>query len=106
MAKIDRANTITRQRRVRQEALREGLANGKHIDHVLKMLDEISNPKKDIEPIMLERYKVVLGTKMKLINKYLPDVKQVEISEGVNTDDMTDEELDAAIRELEQGAKG
>lgn len=102
----DRATTIARQKRVRQEALREQLAAGKHVEGVLELLDKIGDEEEEVPAPMLERYKVVLTHKMKLINKYLPDVKQVEITEGVSTDDLSDEELEAAIRALEQGAEG
>lgn len=65
-------------RKIRQEALREQLASQGHVQHVIELLGEISNPAKDIDKGMVDRYKIVIDTKMKLIGKYLPDLKAVE----------------------------
>lgn len=67
-------------RKVRQDALREQLASQGHVQHVIELLGEIGNPVKDLERTMLDRYKVVIDTKLKLIGKYLPDLKAVEHS--------------------------
>lgn len=65
-------------RKVRQEALREQLASQGHVQHVIELLEEISNPINDIDKGMVDRYKIVIDTKLKLIGKYLPDLKAVE----------------------------
>ena len=67
-------------RKVRQDALREQLASQKHVEHVVEIVDEIKDPSIQIEQEMIARYKLVIDTKLKLINKYLPDLKSTEIT--------------------------
>jgi len=68
----------TRNKQVRQEALREQLSAQGHVQHVVDILDEIKDLKRELDSNDLARYKVVLDTKLKLISKYLPDLKSVE----------------------------
>jgi|DEB0MinimDraft_6_1074348.scaffolds.fasta_scaffold03492_5 uncharacterized protein YnzC (UPF0291/DUF896 family) len=68
-----------KNRRIRQEALREQLASQGHIQHVIEILDEVNDPDSEIDQNMLQRKKLVVDTKLKLINKYLPDLKSVEV---------------------------
>lgn len=69
-------------RKVRQENLREQLATGGHLQHVIELLGKVE---RNEEPEKLAAYKVVLDTKLKLINKFLPDLKAVELTgEGGN----------------------
>jgi len=67
-----------KNRSVRKEALREQLSAQGHVQHVVDILDEIKDLRKDLDQQDLARYKVVLDTKLKLISKYLPDLKSVE----------------------------
>ncbi len=67
-------------RAVRQEALREQLSNQGHVEHVIDMVDKIRKPKHKLKDDMLARYKIAIDTKLKLINKYLPDLKATEIT--------------------------
>lgn len=67
-------------RRIRQEALREQLSNGKHVEHVdiaQKLSDLDAEP---LEAADVQRLKAAADIKMRLINKYLPDLKAVEVS--------------------------
>lgn len=66
-------------RRIRQEALREQLSKQKHIEHVLDILKKVEEPATPLEPVDVQRYKLIVDTKLKLINKYLPDLKSVEV---------------------------
>ena len=61
---------------VRQKALREQLEGQGHVQHVVEILNKIS----DLDSMDLQRLKVVVDTKLKLITKYLPDLKSVEHS--------------------------
>lgn len=74
------ATSAQRRRAVSKEALRDQLRAGGHLQHVIDMANTIANPANDLEPDMLARYKVAIDTKLKLINKYLPDVKSVEVT--------------------------
>ena len=67
-----------KNRSVCKEALREQLSAQGHVQHVVDILDEIKDLRKDLDQQDLARYKVVLDTKLKLISKYLPDLKSVE----------------------------
>lgn len=67
-----------KNRAIRQEALREQLSNQKHVEHVVEMLEEIKDLQLDLDANDLARYKVAIDTKLKLIGKYLPDLKSVE----------------------------
>ena len=67
-----------KNRAIRQEALREQLSNQKHVEHVVEMLEEIKDLQRDLDSNDLARYKVAIDTKLKLIGKYLPDLKSVE----------------------------
>ena len=67
-----------KNRSVRKEALREQLSAQGHVQHVVDILYEIKDLRKDLDQQDLARYKVVLDTKLKLISKYLPDLKSVE----------------------------
>tara|TARA_R110000772_G_scaffold17640_9_gene49052 strand:- start:1159 stop:1446 length:288 start_codon:yes stop_codon:yes gene_type:complete len=70
-------NTLGKQKR--QEELRELLAGQGHLQHVIKMVTEISTKENEINVEMVARYKIAIDTKLKLINKYLSDLKSVEI---------------------------
>lgn len=63
---------------IRQEALREQLSSQGHVQHVVEMLNEIQDLQRDLDANDLARYKVAIDTKLKLIGKYLPDLKSVE----------------------------
>ena len=67
-----------KNRAIRQEALREQLSNQGHVQHIVEMLNEIQDLQRDLDANDLARYKVAIDTKLKLIGKYLPDLKSVE----------------------------
>tara|TARA_R110002020_G_scaffold237953_1_gene450300 strand:+ start:83 stop:382 length:300 start_codon:yes stop_codon:yes gene_type:complete len=79
----DTTTRLHKNRRVRQEALREQLSNQGHLQHVVDILEEIQNADL-MENEKLSRLKVVIDTKMRLINKYLPDLKSTEITGDVD----------------------
>lgn len=72
-------------RRVKQEELRDQLSTGGHLQHVLEMVGKVADENVAIDRDMVERYKVAIATKLKLIGKYLPDLKQVEIEGEINS---------------------
>lgn len=75
----DKRNTQTRQRQVRQEALRDFLANQKHIEHVERIIKKLLDMGEDMTRLEVKRYEVALNSKFKLINKYLPDLRSTEV---------------------------
>lgn len=75
----DSVTAKNRNRRIRQEALREQLAKQGHVQHVIDIVKDLNDEEKEYDHLMIQRKKIVLDTKLKLINKYLPDTKSVEI---------------------------
>ena len=79
------ATNAAKNKAIRQEALREQLASQGHLQHVVDILGKVSDPLLEIDPGMVKRYEITINTKLKLISKYLPDPKQIELS-GPNGD--------------------
>lgn len=67
-------------RAIRQEALREQLSAQGHIQHVIDICAELNELTKPLEAVEVNRKKIVIDTKLKLINKYCPDLKQTELT--------------------------
>lgn len=76
---IDTANAAAKNRRIRQEALRDQLSALGLVQHVIDITKKLSDETAEIEPNMVTRHKIVIDTQLKLINKYLPDLKQTEL---------------------------
>ena len=76
----DSRNAATRNRQIRQEALRDQLQSQGHVQHVIDIIGKLATESVDLDRDMVNRYKIVLETKLKLINKYLPDLKAVEVT--------------------------
>ena len=69
-------------RAVRQEALREQLAAQGHVQHVIDNLEEMQklDGKQETDKFNIDKLKIINEQKMKLISKYLPDLKAVELT--------------------------
>lgn len=74
------ATRAQKNRAVRQEALREQLSSQKLLEHVLDLSRKMADPVQDIPSEMVTRYKIAIDTNLKLVNKYLPDLKATEIT--------------------------
>jgi len=100
MANKDSTTAKNRNRKVRQDNLRESLAVGGHVQHVIDISDKLLDVKQELDQIQVTRLKASADIKLKLIDKYLPGLKQVELSGGITIDDIrdkTDAELQAII---------
>ncbi len=75
----DTAIVKDRNRRVRQEALREQLSKGGHVQHIIDIANKLSDGDTILETIDVQRLKAAADIKIKLIAKYIPDLKQTEI---------------------------
>ena len=71
-------------RRIRQEAVREKLANQGLIQHVTELARKIENSTDSLE---VQKYRASADIQLKLINKYLPDLKSTEV-EQTNLSDL------------------
>jgi hypothetical protein len=65
-------------RRIRQEALREQLANGGHVQHVIEISDKLANLDNELSSTEIQRLKAAADIKKGLIDKYLPSMKLAE----------------------------
>lgn len=77
---IDSATAKDKNRRIRQEALREQLANGGHVQHIVDIAAKLSDETIDLDSAMVQRLKAAADIKCKLISKYLPDLKAIEVT--------------------------
>jgi hypothetical protein len=80
---ITRANE---NRRIRQEALREQLSNKQLLQQVILIAEKLEdldgkiNPENsEIDALKITRLKHSADLKLKLVNKYLPDLKAMEM---------------------------
>jgi hypothetical protein len=75
----DGLSVAERNRRIRQETTREQLAAKGLIQHVLDISNKLADFRNKIPPEHVTRLKIAMDIKLKLINKYLPDLKQTEL---------------------------
>ena len=94
------ATRANQNRKIRQEALREELSNKGLVQHVLDNIDKMDSQGATMEPQELNARKTANEYRLKLINKYLPDLKSTELTgEGggavsvIDYTQFTDEEL-------------
>lgn len=67
-------------KRLRQEKLREQLANQKLVEQVAKDSRKIADLGDDLDAHSVNRLKIANELRLKLINKYLPDLKSTEVT--------------------------
>lgn len=67
-------------RAIRQEALREQLSKQKHIEQVVDIATKLGDVDNELDPATASRLKASAEIRLKLISKYLGDVKAVEVS--------------------------
>lgn len=79
-------NVATRNRKAKQEALRDYLESRGLIQHIFELLEKIEDESTDIDANLLTRYKTGIDTRLKLVNKYLPDLRQTDVDLGVQED--------------------
>jgi len=63
---------------VRVKALREQLAAQGHLQHVVEWINEMARP--ETTPERLFQLNLVVSQTLKLVNKYMPDLKAVEMN--------------------------
>lgn len=67
-------------RAIRQEALREQLSKQKHIEQVVDIATKLGDVDSELDAATANRLKAAADLRLKLISKYLGDVKAVEVS--------------------------
>jgi hypothetical protein len=68
-----------RNRRIRQEALREQLSNKGLVQQVIEINTKMADLASDLPPEHVTRLKIAMDVNLKLVAKYLPDLKQTEL---------------------------
>ena len=74
---ISRANA---NRAIRQEALREQLSNQKHVEKVVDNINKIEDLNEELDALAIQRLRAATEARLKLIGKYLPDLKATELT--------------------------
>lgn len=69
-----------RNRRIRQEALREQLAAQGHEQHLIETLKKLADLDEEYDSLEIQRLKIAADLRIKLMAKYLPDLKSTEIT--------------------------
>ena len=67
-------------REFRQEQYRELLASQGHLQHVIDLCSKLSELDTELDATQVSRLKHVIDTKLRLVNKFLPDLKNVELA--------------------------
>lgn len=75
-SKRNRADTA---RAINKEELRRYLSERGSVQHVIDLVEQIEDDNNDLDPLMIQRKKIAIDTRLKLLNKYLPDEKSVEV---------------------------
>ena len=90
-------------REIRREELRRQLAEQCRVQHIIDNVNKLEDLKINMESLDVQRIRAANDTRVKLLSKYLPDLKQVEIddSEKPNFSDLSDEQLAVRIQELQ-----
>ena len=68
------------RRAIKQKELREQLSKQKLVEKVIDISKKLTDPDNTIDTAMVTRYRAAADINCKLINKYLPDLKSVEMS--------------------------
>lgn len=97
---VARAEAIRAQRK---ETLREEISSRGYHDHAHKNIQKIENlePEDPHFQHRLQKHKIAAELQMRMMNKYIPDLKAVEIDANLTATDMTDAELDEEIGKFE-----
>lgn len=73
------ATRAAQNRKIRQEALREQLAEQCRLQHILENIKKMEEQGAAMESQELQALKFATDTRVKLLGKYLPDLKAVEV---------------------------
>ena len=78
----DFRNMRTRKRQEKQEVLREYLSERGKLSYVLDNIEKMEKEGVSLEPQELQALKAATDSRIKLLAKYLPDLKAVEHTTG------------------------
>lgn len=92
------AHAANKNKEIRQEALRQQLIAGGHVQHVIDICEELNDLTIEMDSTAVTRKRAVIDTKLKLISKYLPDVKSVEIKNAEGEEFKTSNKVEWVIQ--------
>lgn len=75
------ATSAAKNKAMRQEKMREQLAAGGHVQHVVDIAKKLSAQHLTLEATHIAALKAAADIKLKLIGKYIPDLKSIELSQ-------------------------
>ena len=76
-------NGKTRRMQEQQEALRQRIDASKHLNKVIDILDKLGDDPHAHEDV-LQQYKIALDGHFKIIDKFLPNPKQLDITADID----------------------
>ena len=76
----DTRNLATRRRQSHREEVLEKLRNAGLIQKVLDDADKLSDESIQMDAVMVARIKAASDTRLKMVSKWLPDAKAVELT--------------------------
>ena len=96
------ATRAAQNRKLRQEALREQLSKQKLVEQVIETAKKLQEQGEVLEGTHIQALKASAEIRMKLINKYLPDLKSQEIEHtgSIGYEDWTEEDLKSQIQNI------
>lgn len=74
------ATRAAQNRKIRQEALREQLAEQCRLQHIIDNINKMEQQGAAMDSQELQALKAATDTRVKLLGKYLPDLKAVELT--------------------------
>lgn len=87
----DPRTIATRQRQVRQDELREYISKQKHEQKAVDCIEKMRNAADDFD---LKKWKEVYSAHMRLLDKYLPETKEVTLDASVTAHEQTLDDLE------------
>ena len=98
----DSATAAAKNKRIREVALREQLQQKGLHTQVINIANKLDDEYLSLENTHIAALKASADLKMKLINKYMPDMKQVEHSQDPESPivEMSSDDLSNAIKSL------
>ena len=109
MARVDKDSRTRamRNRQIRQDALREQLAEQCRVQHILDSVQKLEDLSEEMDQITVQRLRAACDTRLKLLAKYLPDLKSIEVQHEDVTErnELSRTEIAARILSILDGAK-
>ena len=88
------ATVKSKQRDVRRDELRRYISEQGKVHYIFDTIGKLEDLTNPLEPVEVQRLGKAIDSRLKLLNKYLPDVKAVEVT-GENGGPMTTVQMSA-----------